>query len=109
LDRIVAKLGLGNARYGDGELTREHVVRGRPIPRVRSVLSGGLISAILAGPPLTVEVSRAARRDRKRLGPKARRLQILSPGVDTDVERPVAMIEVARAGMDALARSGVAT
>lgn len=109
LDRMAAKLGIGNASYGDGDLARGHVVRGRPTSRVRSVLSGGLSSAILAWPSVSVVVSRAPRLHRKLLGPQARQLQVLSPGVDTEVERPVAMITVARAAMDALARSGVAT
>jgi len=107
LDRIAAAVGLGGATSGDRELTRRYVVKGRPDVRVRSVLSGGLGAAVLAGPNVSVEVSKAPRRYRARWGPGAARLQVLSPGVDTDVDRSVGMIIVARRAMDALQRSGV--
>jgi hypothetical protein len=108
-DRIATAVGLGRTVYGDRKLSRRLVVRGKPAVRVRSVMSGGLGAAVLAGPNVSVVVSKAPRRHRARFGSAAVRLQVLSPGVDTDVDRAIAMIDVAKEAMDALERSGVAT
>ncbi|MGD8871468.1 MAG: hypothetical protein PVJ80_07775 [Gemmatimonadota bacterium] len=109
LDRLSATMGLGRVVSGDREFARRFVVKGKPDVRVRSVMSGGLGAAVIAGPNVSVEVGRAPRRERTGLGPGALRLQVLSPGVDTDVDRSIDMIDVARKTMDALQRSGVAS
>lgn len=108
LDRIAGVLGFGRQDYGHRAMAREHVVRGRPDSRVRSILSGGLAEAIARAPAVSLEVKRAPRRVRKTMGPQARRLQVLVPGVDTDVERMVGMLTLVREALDVLKRSGAA-
>jgi hypothetical protein len=109
LDTWADKLGLGGPSIGDRALARRYVVRGRPASRVRSVLSGGLADALGGARTFRIEVGRAPRRVRTANGGHAGQLQVLAPGVDTDVERMVVMCDVARMGMDVLARIGAAS
>lgn len=109
IDAIGAKLGLGGLIAGDRDFTRRYVLRGRPESRVRSIISGGLGDALAVRGPLRVEVKRAPRRRRKTMGPHARQLQVLAPGVDTDVDRMVGLFAVGRAAMDVLGRIGSAS
>jgi hypothetical protein len=107
-DRLAEKLRWRPAPLGGRELARRYVVRGRPEARLRSVLSGGLADALAGWQTLRVEVGRAPWGVRRRIGPDARQLQVMYPGVDTDVERMVRLIDVAREAMGALERAGSA-
>jgi len=109
LDRMAGKIGFGGLPVGDREFARRYVVRGRPASRVRSILSGGLASAFAAPVSFRIGVGRAGRKHRKRMGPTAHQLQVLAPGVDTDVDRMVSMFAVAREALDVLRRMGAAS
>jgi len=109
LDRIAGKIGFAGLPVGDREFARRYVVRGRPSARVRSILSGGLASALAPPVSFRVEVGRARRKHRKKLGASALQVQVLAPGVDTDVDRMLSMFAVAREALDVLRRMGAAS
>jgi hypothetical protein len=108
-DAAAEKLGLGGPVVGDRAFTRRYIAKGRPESRVRSILSGGLADALAVPWSLGVEVKRAPRRRRKTMGQHARQLQVLAPGVDTDVDRMVGAFKVACAALDVLGRIGSAS
>jgi len=76
---------------------------------VRSLLGGGLADVLLASFPLRLGVKRAPWRRRRSMGPHARQVQVLAPGVDTDVDRMVGLFRTARETLDVLARTGPAS
>jgi hypothetical protein len=109
IDALAAKVGLRGLPIGVRELARRYVVKGRPETLVRSILSGGLANALAVPGTFRVEVRRAPRRHRKALGPRARQLQVLFGGVDTDVGRMTGMFALARETLDVLQRVGAAS
>jgi hypothetical protein len=108
-DSLARRVGLGGSALADRSLARTHVVRGRPAGRVRGVLSAGLADAVTRNAASRIEVKRAPLRSRRALGPDARLLEVLAPGVDTDVDRMAGMFDAARLALDALLRAGVAS
>jgi hypothetical protein len=107
-DALAKRVGLGGGIPADPTLARTHVARGRPAARGRAVLSAGLSSAVVERGSFRVDVRRAPRRVRKTAGDETLMVEVLSLGVDTDVDRMVGMFEVARGALDALSATGVA-
>jgi len=108
-DRLVRGLGLGRYVPSGAALAATHVVRGRPRRTVRATLAAGLAEGISRHGAFRVEVKRAPLSARSELGRGARSVEVLAPGVDTDVDRMVGMFEVARLALDSLVRAGVAS
>jgi hypothetical protein len=109
LDRMASSLGLGGLQVAGRRFGERFVVRGRPAARVRSVMSAGLAAAVDAARDTRVAIGQASWRHRRRLGSETHRLEVLLPRMESDVDRLAAMLEVAREGIDALVRVGVAS
>jgi hypothetical protein len=108
LDSLAEKLGFGRRAPGGRQLEERYVVKGRPAPRVRSVLSGGLGDLLMRTEAHRVQVGRASWSQRRKSGPHTRSLQVLEPNVTTDPDRLMEMLELAGATMDVLQRVGIA-
>ena len=108
VDRLALKLGFGRVGPGGRQLQERYVVKGRPEPRVRSVLSGGLGDVLLSVAPHRVQVGRASWAQRRKLGRHTRSLQVLEAEVTTDPDRLEALLNMAADTMDVLQRVGIA-
>jgi len=107
-DAFQRKVGLGGYLPVDPSIAETHVVTGRPAQRVRAVLGAGLSAAVAERGAFRVEVRPYARWVQRLRGDETCVVEVLAPGVDTDVERMVGMFEVARRALDALSATGVA-
>jgi len=107
IDRLVARCGFGRALRGDPRLTDRYVVKGRPEPRVSSLLAvSGLTDTILSVSSLRLEVKRASRKLRKRHGEDTGQVVCQTTGVITDVQRLAGMIRAVGETLEALERLG---
>lgn len=109
LDRLLERLGRDGSKFLDRELARRYVVRGRPEARVRSLLSAGLAQAVSSHESLRLQIGPVGWRLRRALGPHARLLQARAPGVGTEVDRMIGLIETGREALDVLRRTGSAS
>jgi hypothetical protein len=108
-DGPLERMGLAGANSARGPLAGRYVVKGRPEPRVRSLLTPGLVTALLAESAVTVRVGKAPRRDRKARGPEVCLAEAFASGVVTEPDRLVGLITIAKETLSALAAVGMAT
>ena len=108
-DTLLKRLGLGGSSPDRGALAGRYVVRGRPEARLRSLLTPGLIDALLAESSVTVRVKKAPRKERRAHGPTVRQAEACVSGVVTDPDRLVGLITITREVLSALAAVGMAT
>jgi hypothetical protein len=108
-DTILENVGFGGVAPGDRAFAARYVVKGHPEARLRSLLTTGLIAALLADSSLTVAVKKAPRKYRKVHGPQACQAAVYTTGVITEPNRIVGLITVARETLSALEVAGMAT
>lgn len=108
-DAILENFGFGGVAPGDRAFAARYVVKGHPEARLRSLLTRGLMAALMAEPSITVAAKRAPRKDRKAHGPQACQATVQAAGVITEPDRVVRMITVARETLSALEAAGMAT
>jgi hypothetical protein len=108
-DGLLERMGLGGTSSARGPLAGRYVVKGRPEPRVRSVLTPGLVAALLAESSVTVRVGKAPRRDRKAHGPDVCLAEAFASSVVTEPDRLVGLITIDQQTLTALAAVGMAT
>jgi hypothetical protein len=107
-DALLERLGLGGASSGRGPLAGRYVVKVRPEPRLRSLLTPGLVAALLAESSVTVRVGKASRKHRKAHGPQVCQAEVYASGVVTETDRLVRLITVAQETLTALEAVGMA-
>ena len=107
-DAFQKKLRLGGYLPLEPSIARTHVVTGRPAARVRAVLGAGLSAAVAEHGAFRVDVRPWAPWIKRLQGDETCVIEVFTPGVDTDIERMVAMFDVARRAIDALSATGVA-
>ena len=108
-DTILENVGFGGVAPGDRAFAARYVVKGHPESRLRTLLTPGLIAALLADSSLTVAVKKAARKYRKAHGPQACQAAVYTTGVIAEPNRIVGLITVARETLSALEAAGMAT
>ncbi|MEQ9398046.1 MAG: hypothetical protein RJQ04_02650 [Longimicrobiales bacterium] len=108
-DRVLTAMGFGRRLPVRRALLDRYVVKGSPPARVPAFFSTELADALLEGPDVHLEVDRAPRSDRRRLGADTGQVMCRTAGVVLDPVTLDAMIDVAQATLDALHRIGEAT
>lgn len=108
-DRVLERLGRKHPELSDREVARRYAVRGRPRPRIRSLLSGGLAETVTGHDSLRIRIGPVGWWRRRSLGRHARLMEVLAPRVDTDADRMVELIRVGRETLDVLRRTGSAS
>jgi hypothetical protein len=108
-DGLLERVGLSGASSDRGALDGRYVVKGHPEPRVRSLLTPGLVAALLAESSVTVRVGKAPRRDRKAHGPQVCQAEAYASGVVTEPSRLQGLITIAQETLTALEAVGMAT
>lgn len=108
LDNVLRAFGYGRRLPIRRALLERYVVKGSPPARLPSFFSPELSDALLQGSDLHLEVDRAPRKDRRRLGDDTGEVACRTSGVILDPVRLDAMIDVAQAALDALHRIGEA-
>jgi hypothetical protein len=107
-DGLLEHVGVGGAGPDRRALAGRYVVKGRPESRLRSLLTPGLIAALLSESSVTVRVGRASRKHRKAHGPQVFQAEVCASGVVTEPSRLVGLITIARETLTALEASGMA-
>jgi hypothetical protein len=107
-DGLLEHVGIGGASPDRGALAGRYVAKGHPEPRMRSLLTPGLIAALLAESSVAVRVGKAPRKHRKAHGPQVCQAEVYASGVVTEPRRLVGLITIARETLTALEASGMA-
>jgi len=108
-DRIMARLGYGQAPPLARDLLERFVVRGKPPSRVPSLFADRtLVDALLEYPSVHLEVKRPSRRSRRKHGEDVAEVRCRATGVVTDVPQLIGMVEIVDAALEALVRIGEA-
>ena len=109
LDRIGEALGFASRPPVGRALTETYVVKGKPPTRIPSLFSGShLGEAVMAVPSLRLEIKRAPRKMRLKLGASAGVAVCRTTGVIVDPAHLVGLIEVVKEALEGLQRIGEA-
>lgn len=107
-DSVLENLGFGSGVSVNRMFDRRYVVRGKPRPRLRSVVSAALAEAMLGQASVRVSAKRAGRKHRAAMGPETKEITTHVTGVVKEPERIAGLFAVLRETLDALQRIGAA-